>query len=149
MIGQMNFATALAPLDSPIMAEFRENLDRINALAEASDGFVWRLKDDSGNATSIEILTDPKSVLNVTVWQSVDALYNFSYQTAHHYFIKNRAKWFIPTSKRAMALWPMKVGAPMPTPEEAFARLHHLEVHGSSDYAFDWAGAKRFSPPKI
>ena len=62
MIGQMNFATAIAPLDNPIMAEFIENLNKINSIAEASDGFIWRLMDESGNATAIDVMTDPKSV---------------------------------------------------------------------------------------
>ena len=145
MIGQMNFATALAPLDSPVMAEFVENLDKINALAENSSGFIWRLMDESGNATSIDILTDPKSVLNVSVWRSVDDLYHFSYRTEHHDFIKKRDKWFVSTTMRSMALWNIDEGADMPTPAEAFARLRHLETHGPSDYAFDWAGAKHFA----
>lgn len=145
MIGQMNFATALAPLDSPVMAEFVENLYKINALAENSAGFIWRLMDESGNATSIDILTDPKSVLNVSVWRSVDDLYRFSYHTEHHDFMKKRDKWFVSTTMRSMALWNIDEGADMPTPAEAFTRLRHLEMHGPSDYAFDWAGAKHFA----
>ena len=145
MIGQMNFATALAPLDSPVMAEFVENLSKINSLAENSDGFIWRLMDESGNATSIDILTDPKSVLNVSVWRSVEDLYRFAFQSEHHYFMKNRDKWFASNTMRSMALWNIDEGAKMPTPEEAFARLRHLEANGPSDYAFDWAGAKRFA----
>ena len=146
MIGQMNFATAIAPLDNPIMAEFVENLHKINSIAEASDGFIWRLMDESGNATAIDVMTDPKSVLNVSVWRSVPDLYRFAYQSDHLHFIKNRAKWFVPTSRRAMALWVIEDGAPMPTVAEAFARLAHLEAHGPSDFAFDWAGAKTFAP---
>ena len=146
MIGQMNFATALAPLDNPIMAEFVENLDKINGLAEASDGFIWRLMDESGNATAIDVLTDPKSVVNVSVWRSVPDLYRFAYQTAHLDFIKNRAKWFVPTSQRAMALWVIEDGAPMPTVTDAFDRLRHLEEHGPTAFAFDWAGAKQVAP---
>ena len=122
-----------------------ENLDRINALAEASPGFIWRLQDESGNATAIDIMTDPKSVLNITVWQSVADLYRYAYQSDHHYFIKNRDRWFVPTTKRSMALWHLPDDAPKPSFEEAFARLAHLESHGASDYAFDWKGAKQFA----
>ena len=146
MIGQMNFATAIAPLDSPIMAKFMENLYKINGIAEASDGFIWRLMDESGNATAIDVMTDPKSVLNVSVWRSVPDLYRFAYRSEHLHFIKNRAKWFVPTSHRAMALWVMDDDAPMPTVAVAFARLRHLEAHGPTDYAFDWATAKRYAP---
>lgn len=146
MIGQMNFATAIAPLDSPLMAEFMENLDKINGIAEASEGFIWRLMDDSGNATAIDVMTDPKSVLNVSVWRSVPDLYHFAYHSEHLQFIKNRAKWFVPTSRRAMALWVIEEGAPMPTVTDAFARLSHLEAHGPSEFAFDWATAKRYVP---
>ena len=144
MIGQMNFATALAPLDHPIMSDFMANLDRINALAEASSGFVWRLKDDSGNATSIKIMTDPKAILNVSVWQTVADLHKFAYHTDHKSFVVRRDEWFVPTTRRSMALWSIEDDAPMPTAEEAFERLRYLEAHGPSPYAFDWASAKQF-----
>ena len=144
MIAQMNFGITLAPLDNPIMSEFTDNLDRINALAEASKGFVWRLKDESGNATSIEVMTDPKAVLNITVWRSVQELYHFTFKTDHSSFVRHSARWFVPTSKRSMALWVLDDDAPMPTIEEAFARLRHLEIHGSTDFAFDFKSAKTF-----
>ena len=144
MIAQMNFGITVAPLDSPIMSEFTDNLDRVNALAEASKGFVWRLKDESGNATSIDVMTDPKAVLNITVWRSVQDLYHFTFKTDHSYFVRNSARWFVPTSKRSMALWALDDDAPMPTIEEAFARLHHLETHGSTNLAFDFKSAKTF-----
>lgn len=145
MIGQMNIAVALDALDSPKLAEFMENLDRINALAEASPGFIWRLKDDSGNATAIPILQDPKAVLNVSVWQSVDDLYAFSFQTDHQAFVKRRREWFQPSKKITMALWSLEDSKTMPTVDEAFARLTHLQVNGPSSFAFNWATAKRFA----
>ena len=145
MIAQMNFGTTLAPLETPIMAEFTDNLDRINALAEASEGFIWRLQDDSGNATSIEVMTDPKAVLNVTVWRSVQDLFRFTYQSDHRYFVRHSAKWFVPTSKRSMVLWNLPEGASMPTPHEAFMRLRHLETEGPTDFAFDFKTTNRFA----
>ena len=144
MIAQMNFGITVAPLDSPIMSEFTDNLDRVNALAEASKGFVWRLKDESGNATSIDVMTDPKEVLNITVWRSVQDLYHFTFKTDHSYFVRHSDRWFVPTSKRSMALWALDDDAPMPSIEEAFARLHHLETHGSTNLAFDFKSAKTF-----
>ena len=145
---QMNFATAIAPLDSPLLSEFVENLDRINALAEASDGFIWRLQDEGGNATSIRIMTDPKAVLNVSVWRSLEDLYRFTFKSDHSYFVKNRDKWFVPTTKRSLALWMMPEGDKMPDEAEAFDRLRHLEIHGATAFAFDFMTAKHFMSSK-
>ena len=145
MIGQMNFSIARAPLDHPIMADFTDNLDEINKLAELSEGFIWRLKDETGNATSIKIMTDPKAVLNVSVWQSVAHLHQFAYQSAHKNFIKRRDEWFVPSANLNAAIWHMTKDEPMPTPEQAFARLRHLQTHGPSDYAFDFKTAKLYT----
>ena len=144
MIGQMNVALALDELDRPKMSEFMENLDRINALAEASQGFIWRLMDESGNATAIPILQDSRAVVNVSVWQSVADLYAFSFQTDHQEFVKRRREWFQPDTKPNMALWNIEQGQEMPCIEEAFARLAHLQENGPSAYAFNWASAKTY-----
>ena len=145
MIAQMNFATALAPLDSPLMAEFTQNLDRINALAEQSAGFLWRLQDETGNATAIDVMTDPKAILNLSVWQTVEDLYHFSFKTDHQTFVKNRRKWFVPTSRRSMALWHIEDMTILPSVADAFDRLRHLEEHGPTAFAFDWQSAPQFT----
>ena len=145
MIAHMNFATAIAPLDTELMAGFTNNLNKINRLAEESEGFIWRLMDESGNATAIDAMTDPKSLINVSVWRSVEDLYHFSYKTEHQKFVKNRVQWFLPTSRRSFALWSLAEDAPYPTAAEALERLAHLETHGPTDYAFDWASAKKWA----
>lgn len=73
-LAQINIARMLAPIDSPLMAEFVANLDRINAVAEKSEGFVWRLKDDTNNATSIRIYDDDFFIVNMSVWESIEGL---------------------------------------------------------------------------
>ena len=82
-IAQLNVARARAETDSPVLADFMAALDRINALADAAPGFVWRLQTESGNATDIRPSDDPLFLVNMSVWSSVDALFEFVYKTAH------------------------------------------------------------------
>ena len=82
-IAQLNIARAKAPLDMPLLADFVAQLDAVNALAEASPGFVWRLKSDSGNATDIRAYDDPLMIVNMSVWESVESLFDFAYRTSH------------------------------------------------------------------
>ncbi|MGH6886854.1 MAG: DUF3291 domain-containing protein, partial [Geminicoccales bacterium] len=82
-IAQLNIARAKAPLEDPLLADFMAQLDAVNAMAEASPGFVWRLKSDSGNATDIRAYDDPRMIVNMSVWDSIDALFAFTYKTAH------------------------------------------------------------------
>ena len=145
MIGQMNFAIARAPLDHPSMADFTNNLARINQLAEQSVGFVWRLQDETGNATSIKIMTDPKAILNVSVWQSVADLHAFAFHSEHKLFVRRRDEWFVPSAFQSAAIWNMEEGDKMPTPEQAFERLRHLQTHGPSGFAFDFKTAKLYA----
>src|SRR5688572_22166846 len=93
-LAQLNIARMLAPIDSPVMADFVANLDRINSVAENSKGFVWRLKDDSNNATSIRIFDDDFLIVNMSVWQSVDALFRYVYNSDHTEIFKRRTEWF-------------------------------------------------------
>src|SRR5262245_43383250 len=80
---QLNIGRIRHPLDDPRMADFVNNLDRVNAIAEHTPGFVWRLQDDSGNATAIHAFDDPRMLLNMSVWESVEALERFVWQTVH------------------------------------------------------------------
>ena len=144
MIAQLNLARTIAPLDAPEMAEFTNNLDRINQLAEQAEGFVWRLKDDSGNATAMRFFEDENVVLNLSVWQSVAALRDFTFETDHKYFVKHRRRWFHAYEGRSFVLWPIDDPAIMPSAEAAFARLAALEDRGPSAFAFDWKTASDF-----
>src|SRR5215210_7975076 len=93
-VAQLNIARAVAPMDVPTMADFYTNLELINGLGERSAGFVWRLKDDSGNATAFKVSDDPLVFVNLTVWESIEALYGFVYRTDHAAFFKRRFEWF-------------------------------------------------------
>ena len=89
-LAQINIARAIAPLDDPRMAEFVARLDAVNALAEASPGFVWRLKDESGNATSLQVFDDPLVIVNMSVWESIEALEGYVYRSLHTQVLRAR-----------------------------------------------------------
>jgi hypothetical protein len=142
-LAQINVGRLLYPIDDPRMRDFVDNLDRINALAEASEGFVWRLKDESGNATSISAYEDPSIIVNMSVWASVEGLYAFAYQTAHRRFVQRRKEWFKLFEAPYLALWWIEDGA-MPTVADGRQRLDHLTRVGPTAYAFNFR--KPFAP---
>jgi hypothetical protein len=134
-LAQVNIARSLGPIDSPVMAEFVAALEPINTLAEKSEGFIWRLKDDTNNATSIKAYDDDLIIVNMSVWKNIDALFQFAYKSKHiDYFIR-RSEWFEKMPQMHMALWHVPVGHE-PTVAEAVERLDHLRKNGESDYAF-------------
>jgi len=141
-LAQLNIARMLAPIDSPVMADFVANLDRINGIAENSTGFVWRLKDDSNNATSIRIFDDDFLIVNMSVWQNVDALFQYVYQSGHVEIFKRRTEWFEKMPEMHMVLWYVPVGS-TPSVADAVERLTHLRLQGETPYAFSFK--KRFS----
>lgn len=142
-LAQINVGRLLHPLDDPRMADFVQNLDAINALAEASEGFVWRLKDDTGNATSIAAYDDPAIIVNMSVWTGPEALYAFAYQTAHRRFVQRRKEWFELFDGPYLALW--WIGEETtPTVAEGRQRLDHLARVGPTAYAFTF---KKAFPP--
>ncbi|HEX2113010.1 MAG TPA: DUF3291 domain-containing protein [Alphaproteobacteria bacterium] len=143
-IAQLNLARAVAPLDSPQLAEFVAALDAINALGEASPGFVWRLQGDVGNATDIKVSDDPNLIANMTVWDSVEALFQFVYRSGHTKVMARRREWFEKPTEAYQVLWWIPEGA-IPTIEEAMARLRHLREHGATPHAFTFKD--RFPPP--
>lgn len=134
-IAQMNVGTALFPLDDPRLADFMNQLDEVNALAEASPGFVWRLKADDGNATSIKASDDPKFIVNMSVWQSVESLFDYVYKTAHRLVMARRREWFDRPVEAYQVLWWVEPGT-APSVADGLARLRHLETHGPTPYAF-------------
>lgn len=145
-IAQMNVATALYAMDDARMQDFVDNLDRINALAEASPGFAWRLKDDSGNATNIKVGDDPRFIVNMSVWASVEALFDFVYRTAHMPVMVRRREWFRKPEGPFQVLWWIPAGT-APTVEEGMRRLARLAAEGPSAAAFSFK--HRFPPPGI
>lgn len=141
-LAQINIGRILGPIDGPVMAEFVANLDRINALAEGSPGFIWRLKDDSNNATSIKIYNDDSLIVNMSVWQNADTLMDFVYRSDHVDILKRSREWFSKMKEMHMVLWHVPAGH-TPTVEEAIERLDHLRAHGETPYAFSFK--KRFT----
>lgn len=136
-LAQLNVGTMLYPQDDPRMAGFMDNLDRVNAIADRSPGFVWRLQDESGNATSIQAFEDPELLVNLSVWETPEALQQFVWQTVHKQFYARRAEWFEVMDKMDFVMWWVEPGA-VPTTREARERLEHLWANGPSDYAFGW-----------
>jgi Domain of unknown function (DUF3291) len=134
-IAQLNVGRTLAPPDSPQIADFMAALDAVNALADASPGFVWRLKSDSGNATDILVSSDPNFLVNMSVWDSIEALFDFVYRTAHTAVMARRREWFEKPSQAFLVLWWIPAGH-VPSTEEALARLEHLRREGPSAHAF-------------
>jgi hypothetical protein len=137
-LAQLNIGRMLHPTDDPRVAGFMDNLDRINALAERSPGFVWRLKDDSGNSTAIRPFDDPTILVNMSVWESAEALEAFVWQTVHQRFYNQKGQWFETLATPHLVLWPVPVGH-RPSLVEAKERLDHLTKHGDSDHAFGWS----------
>ena len=134
-LAQINVATILYDTEDPRMAEFMDNLDRINALAEESPGFVWRLQDDSGNATDIHAFDDPHLLLNMSVWSDVESLKNYVYKTQHTEFLAKRKNWFEMPAVPHLALWWIEDGD-FPSAAEGRRRLELLQTHGPGPEAF-------------
>jgi hypothetical protein len=143
-LAQANVATMRAALEDPIMEGFRSQLDRINALADASPGFVWRLKTDAGNATDIRAYEDERVLFNMSVWESIEALHAYVYRSDHAGPLRERRQWFVPTAGPTIVLWWMPAGH-LPTVEEAKQRFARLQSQGPSPEAFTFRTA--YPPP--
>ena len=144
-IAQVNIARLLAPLDDPMIADFAARLDGINALAERSPGFVWRLQSEGGNATDLRPFDDDRILVNMSVWESIEQLKEYVYRSAHAEVLKRRREWFEKFDGAFAAMWWIEAGH-TPTVEEAKERLDHLYKHGESEFAFSFK--KTFPPPQ-
>jgi hypothetical protein len=133
-LAQVNIGRLRAPIDSPAIRDFVDNLDRINALAESQPGFVWRLVGEGNNATDVRAFDDPLMAINLSVWDSLDPLAAFVYRTAHREIMRRRREWFEPMDLY-MTLWWVPSGH-RPTPAEALTRLQRLERLGPTADAF-------------
>jgi len=137
-LAQLNIGRIRYETNDPRMADFMNNLERVNALAERSPGFVWRYKDDSGNATETRpFADDARMLINMSVWESVEALEKFVWQTVHTRFYNRKHEWFEKLDGAIFVLWHVPAGH-RPSVQEAIERLEHLKVHGPSEYAFGW-----------
>jgi hypothetical protein len=133
-LAQLNVAVLKAPLDSPPLADFVANLDRVNALAEAAPGFVWRLQTEEGDATALRPLGDDVLV-NMSVWRDAESLNRYVYRSGHVEIMRRRNEWFERMVQAHLVLWWVPRGT-RPTLAEAVGRLDHLRRFGPSPHAF-------------
>jgi hypothetical protein len=134
-LAQFNIARMRAPIDDPVMEGFRSQLERINAIADQSPGFVWRLQTEDGDATAVRPYPDPLTIVNMSVWESLEALHGYVYRSPHAGPLRDRRQWFEPAEGNILVLWWVPAGH-LPSVEEAVERLEHLRVHGPSETAF-------------
>jgi hypothetical protein len=143
-LAQINLARMIAPIDDPLMAAFVAQLGTINALADRSPGFVWRLKSASGNATDLRPSEDPRVFVNMSVWESFESLQAYVYRSAHVTVMRDRKRWFERYEGPYYALWWIPRGH-VPTVEEGQQRVRTLAERGPSVDAF-WFGAPYPAP---
>jgi len=135
-LAQVNIAKSLAPMDDPIMQDFVSNLDKINGIADKSEGFVWRLTDED-QYFATQIFQDNSLLINISVWKNLQSLFDFTYKSNHVKFFKRRKEWFSKLKIMHMALWYVPVGYE-PTLQDAKDRLDYLNKHGETPYAFNF-----------
>jgi hypothetical protein len=136
-LAQLNIGRIRYEIDDPRMADFTNNLALVNGIAERSAGFIWRYIDASGNATNTRPYAEGRIIVNFSVWESVEALERFVWQTIHKRFYGRRADWFEHFDGPSVVLWWVPAGH-RPSVEEAVARIEHLKQHGPGNHAFDW-----------
>ena len=136
-LAQLNFATAIANLDDPVMAGFVEALAAVNGIAERSPGFVWRLKDKVDEAAALAMIGDPRETFTMSVWERAADLEFFAWNTVHRRFMKNRHRWFRPPTAPFLVMWWLPAGT-IPTFADALARLGRLRNDGPSEAGFGW-----------
>lgn len=143
-LAQYNIAWIVAALDSPVMADFTNNIAAINQLAEDAPGFVWRHQTDDGDSTAIRVRDDNRIIINFSVWQDAESLFQYAFYSGHTDYYRRRKEWFTHEDEPYAVLWWVPEGH-MPTVEEAEAKLGELKEKGPSPSAFTFK--KRFPPP--
>ena len=141
-LAQVNIGLPLEPLESERLRGFVEVLEPINGLADRSPGFVWRLQTEDGDATAIRVFEDERLIMNMSVWESIEAFAGFVYGPEHSVVMRQRRDWFVPMRVYTAAWW-IPAGT-LPTPTDAVARLDLLRRHGPTQDAFT---IKRPFPP--
>ena len=153
-LAQANIARMKAPLDDPAMAGFVSQLERINAVADASPGFVWRLQTEDGDATALRAFEDERILFNMSVWESLEALHAYVYRGEHVGPLRDRRLWFEPLEGPPLVLWWIEAGH-TPTVEEAKERLRTLADTGPTPEAFTFRrpfpapGGVPAAPPEV
>jgi len=142
-LAQINIARMRGPIDDPVMAGFVARLEEINALADRSPGFVWRLQTPEGDATYLRPFDDERIIVNMSLWESVEALKDFTYRTPHAELLRQRKEWFEQFTGVFLAMWWVPKGH-IPGIDEAKKRIAHLEANGPSQFAFSF---RSIEPP--
>jgi hypothetical protein len=124
-------------ISDPIMKEFVDNLGKVNEIAEQSEGFVWRLKDEDNNATNLNPYNDEQVIVNVSVWDSIESLEHYMYKTFHSEFLKRRKEWFQSFGQVSTAMWWIKKGE-IPDINQATEKLDYLQKNGASEIVFNF-----------
>jgi heme-degrading monooxygenase HmoA len=150
VLAQVNIGRLLAPIDSPLIADFAAALDEVNAAADGAPGFVWRLQTEDGDATAVRGFERDAAgagggvVINMSVWESVEALAAYAYGATHIAILRRRREWFERMTHAYLVLWWIPRGH-IPTVSEAEDRLDHLRAHGPTPHAFTLK--QHFPPP--
>jgi len=134
-LAQLNIGIIKGAMDSPVMADFAANLDRINALADRSPGFVWRLQSEEGDATAIRPFDNDNMLVNMSVWRDLESLRKYVYSSAHVDVMRRRREWFERMPEAFLVLWWVPKGH-RPSVAEAIAKLEALRVNGPTQDAF-------------
>jgi antibiotic biosynthesis monooxygenase (ABM) superfamily enzyme len=143
-IAQLNIGRAVAPLDDPRLADFMAWLDEVNALAERSPGFVWRLQGENGNNTDLKVSDDPQFIVNMSVWASIEDLRAFTYRSDHKTVFARRNEWFERAGGPNVVIWWQPAGT-LPDVHDALTRLRRLAELGPTQDAFTFKNP--FPPP--
>ena len=150
VLAQVNVGRLVAPLDSPQLADFVAGLDSVNGVADGAPGFVWRMQTEDGNATAVRGFEQDGEgsgggiLINMSVWESVEALAAYAYGDAHLAVLRRRREWFERMTHAYAALWWIPRGH-IPTVSEAEDRVQRLRDHGPTPYAFSLK--VHFPPP--
>jgi len=145
-LAQVNIGTLVAPPGDPRVQPFFDALDHVNALAEASPGFVWRLTGEGNNATDLQPTVDPLLILNMSIWENAEALFQYVYRSSHTEVMVRRREFFERFEGAYQALWWVRAGT-VPTINDALSRLWHIDRFGPTSHAFTFK--KRFPAPGI
>ena len=147
-LAQLNLARLRRPLDHTETAEFVAAIEPINALAEVSRGFVWRLTDDHGRSAShvsIDAIDDPLVIVNYTVWEDLESLRHYAYRSGHGSYFRRRREWFEKPTRAMNVNWWTPAGV-IPGLDDAYQRLEHLRANGPSDTG--WPMTEPRDPPR-
>ena len=137
LLAQLNVGRILAPIDSPVMAQFVARIADVNRQAETAPGFVWRLQDDEGEgALDQRIFNDDTLLVNMSVWRDAASLFDFVYRNLQHReALQQRRQWFSAVAEPMVVCW-WTPDTHMPTIRDAEERLTHVRENGPSARAF-------------